>query len=234
MAGAGHAIVCCVGPRTIYQKENPAFDMKEATNQTPLEIKLDNLGKVIGRYAEWGAAIILLFLTIFWVFYVLFGSGIALVSADALQQFMGNLQIGVAILIVSVPEGLPLAVSMAMAFSIGKLQESQLLVKDTEALELAGSVMEIFTGKTSTLTKGDMSVRSIYIAGKTYDLTKEQCEIAQTESISKKITDSILINNDAKMEMDDTDYKYKPDGNPCEVGMLKYLGKTQNVQELLA
>jgi len=47
-----------------------------------------------------------------------------------------------------------------------------LLVKDTEALELAGSVMDIFTGKTSTLTKGDMIVRSIIIGGSTYDYPK--------------------------------------------------------------
>lgn len=36
------------------------------------------------------------------------------------------------------------------------------------------------------------------------------------------------------MEMDDIDYRYKPDGSPCEVGMLKFLGKTTNVQDLLA
>jgi len=109
------------------------------------------------------------------------------------------------------------------------------LVKDTEALELAGSVMEIFTGKTATLTKGDMTVRSIFINGQTYEISsKQECSIVNNEAISKLITDSILINNDAKMEMDDSDYKYKPDGNPCEVGMLKYLGKTQNVQDLLA
>mmetsp|Transcript_19201 Transcript_19201/g.13801 ORF Transcript_19201/g.13801 Transcript_19201/m.13801 type:complete len:215 (+) Transcript_19201:315-959(+) len=51
MAGAGHALVCCVGQRTIYQKENPSFDMEEATNMTPLETKLSNLEKVISRYA---------------------------------------------------------------------------------------------------------------------------------------------------------------------------------------
>mmetsp|Transcript_116892 Transcript_116892/g.162364 ORF Transcript_116892/g.162364 Transcript_116892/m.162364 type:complete len:125 (+) Transcript_116892:833-1207(+) len=124
MAGAGHAIVCAVGPKTIYQKENPVFDMEEATNKTPLETKLDHLSKVLGRYAEWSAAVIFLFLTIFWLFFVLFGEGISLVSARSVQQFLGNLQIGIAILIVSVPEGLPLAISMAMAFSIGKLQEN--------------------------------------------------------------------------------------------------------------
>lgn len=83
MSGAGHAIVCAVGPRTIWQKENPTFDMKEATNKTPLETKLDNLSKVLGRYAEWAAAVIFIFLTIFWLFNVLFGEGISLVSADA-------------------------------------------------------------------------------------------------------------------------------------------------------
>jgi P-type E1-E2 ATPase len=51
-----------------------------------------------------------------------------------------------------VPEGLPLAVSIAMAFSIDVMKRDQLLVKNLEASEAMGTVTEICTGKTATLT----------------------------------------------------------------------------------
>lgn len=72
------------------------------------------------------------------------------------------MQITIALLIVCVPEGLPLAVSMSMAFSIDKLIEDNLLIKQLDALETSGSVLDILTGKTSTLTKGKLKVESIY------------------------------------------------------------------------
>ena len=51
---------------------------------------------------------------------------------------------------------------MSMAFSIEKLIEDNLLMKNIEALEISGSVIEVLTGKTSTLTTGELTVRKIY------------------------------------------------------------------------
>lgn len=69
-------------------------------------------------------------------------------------------------MIVCVPEGLPLAVSMSMAFSIDKLIQDNLLIKNLEALEISGYVLDIMTGKTATLTTGEMRVDKIW-AGQT-------------------------------------------------------------------
>jgi len=68
----------------------------------------------------------------------------------------------VAIIIVAVPEGLPLAVSLSLAYSIDTMKKDNLLVKHLESVETMGTVTEICTGKTATLTKNDMQVHSFY------------------------------------------------------------------------
>lgn len=74
---------------------------------------------------------------------------------------------------VAVPEGLPLAISIAMAFSVDTMKKDNLLVKKLEAPENLGYIREICTGKTATLTQNDMNVNYFYIAGRTYDHTPD-------------------------------------------------------------
>lgn len=51
---------------------------------------------------------------------------------------------------------------MAMAFSVDKLINENLLIKNLEALEISGSILDIMTGKTATLTKGEMKVEKLW------------------------------------------------------------------------
>jgi P-type E1-E2 ATPase len=64
----------------------------------------------------------------------------------------------VVLLIVAIPEGLPLAVSIAMALSINKLKEDQILVKNLESVQTCAMLHNICVGKTATLTKGKLNV----------------------------------------------------------------------------
>ena len=73
----------------------------------------------------------------------------------------------VAIVIVAIPEGLPLAVSISMAFSVDTMKKDNLLVKKMVACENLGYVKEILTGKTATLTKNDMKVAEYLVGGRT-------------------------------------------------------------------
>lgn len=72
---------------------------------------------------------------IFLVCQIMFSEKAELLSNDTLQQLLRNFTTAVAIVIVSVPEGLSLAVSIAMAFSISKMKDQQLLVKKMAATE---------------------------------------------------------------------------------------------------
>jgi magnesium-transporting ATPase (P-type) len=106
-----------------------------------------------------------------------------------------------------------------MAFSIDKLISDNLLIKNIEALEVSGSVVDVLTGKTSTLTKGNLEVKLIHAGMDMHQETNPELHV----SLSNLITQAIILNTDARMEMDDKTHHYIPVGNSVEVGLLKYL-----------
>jgi P-type E1-E2 ATPase len=66
--------------------------------------------------------------------------------------------IAVVLMIVAIPEGLPLAVSIAMALSINSLKKDEILIKNLESVQTCAMLHDICVGKTGTLTKGIMNV----------------------------------------------------------------------------
>lgn len=143
-----------------------------------------------------------------------------LLSNETIKKGVRAFTNAVAIVIVCVPEGLGLAVSIAMAFSIDKMKEQNLLVKKMAAAENLAYTTIICTGKTGTLTSGNMQVKKIFING-----AYRSCEQGNFE-ISKAFLDTIAscvtLNNDAKIEMSDNAL-YTPTGNKTEVAMLNFL-----------
>lgn len=89
---------------------------------------------------------------------------------------------------------------------------------------MMGTVTEICTGKTGTLTKNDMSVSSFYSA-KLFVTVKEGCTFLTCglpKNVIEIIKECIIYNCDSRVEMSE-DAKYVPVGNGTEVGLLKYL-----------
>jgi len=68
----------------------------------------------------------------------------------------------ITIVIVAVPEGLPLAVTISLAYSVMRMKDDGILVRNLDSPEMMGRVDEIITGKTGTLTKSDMKVDQFY------------------------------------------------------------------------
>lgn len=167
MAGAGKAVVLAVGEKTLHEVENEGKQLNFGEEFTPIQIRLQKLAVVISKYAYIFAALCLTVSTIFLIFNIMFGqdsegTGISLISTDSLLDFLENMQIAVALIIVSVPEGLPLAISLALAFSIDRLMKDNLLIADLEALENSGCLTDVCTGKTCTLTEGNMTIGTLY------------------------------------------------------------------------
>lgn len=81
-----------------------------------------------------------------------------LFSNDTLLELGKIAIVAVVILIVAIPEGLPLAVSIAMALSINNLKKDEILVKNLESIQTCAMLHEICVGKTGTLTKGKLNV----------------------------------------------------------------------------
>ena len=102
----------------------------------------------------------------------MFSAEFQLLSDETLQSLLRSFTTAVAVVIVSVPEGLPLAVSMAMAFSVDTMKKDELLVKKLVACETLGNVKDICTGKTATLTVNDQNVKKFYLGERTYNFNK--------------------------------------------------------------
>ena len=114
-----------------------------------------------------------------------------------------------------------------MAFSIDKLKKDQLLVKELKACEEMGSITEICTGKTATLTENILNVQVLYTGDQHIQIVKESYPNSFTAAglnpkVVQLIKESIVYNCDAIIEMSD-DAKYVPRGNGIEVGMLMFL-----------
>jgi Ca2+-transporting ATPase len=84
-------------------------------------------------------------------------------SADAeagllTKKIAESLNIAVVLIVVSVPEGLPLTIGVSLAFSVMKMYSEKILVRKLDAPERMGGIDEICCGKTATLTKNKMRV----------------------------------------------------------------------------
>jgi magnesium-transporting ATPase (P-type) len=144
---------------------------------TPLQKKLEEIATDIGKMGTYIALLIvhvLLFRYFIEGFYLrntdLFGGESPEsdnLFVDSLQKWLGYVIVGVAIIVVAVPEGLPLAVMMSLAYSISKMLEDNNDVKRLSSCEIMGGADNICSDKTGTLTKNQMKVMRIW-AGKVY------------------------------------------------------------------
>ena len=132
--------------------------------------------------------------------------------------------LAVAIFAVSVPEGLPMAVAIAFSYSLASMKADSLMAKDLSAPETMGSVDEICTGKTATLTKEEMSVDSFHISGTSYK-NKKLNTFAMTripQQTVELIQEGIMYNSDIRIEIDNH-AMYTPIGNPTDQALVKFL-----------
>lgn len=186
----------------------------------------------IGKWSYISGFLIFTFMLLFLFCKIMFSDD-NLLSDYTLQKLLRTFTTAVAIVIVSVPEGLPLAVSLAMAFSVDYMKTDNLLVKKMEAVETLGYVKDICTGKTATLTQDDQHVRKYYIGEQTYDFGNDKID-KLNEDVKQVLEECIIYNCDARIEMSENGY-YEPVGNGTEVAMLRFLQENEIcVQDKLA
>lgn len=142
-----------------------------------------------------------------------------LISHKTLHALLNNCMVCVAILIVCVPEGMPLAVSIATAFSTDRMQEESLLIKDMTALESSGQLTDVVVSKTSTLTTGDLKVNHIYICEGIQHIN----ELQINEDLMAKLKTCVILNNSAHIEIEDETFQFVPEGNAVDVGLLHFI-----------
>ena len=217
MSGQGKAVVCCVGE---HSRRGILDEKLDTTSKTPLQKKLDNLAATFTKMGIIAAFAILCVLILWWVIKIIQGAS----AAEDIAFFCENVTIAITIIVVAVPEGLPLTVAISLAYSVMRMKTDGILVKNLNAPEVMGQVEEICTGKTGTLTKSDMKVNMIYSQSRQIRATRRNtlfnCELDRT--VIDLIIESILFNCEARIEMDEHAY-YIPVGNGTEVGLIKFL-----------
>uniref|UniRef100_A0A8C9QRF3 Calcium-transporting ATPase n=1 Tax=Scleropages formosus TaxID=113540 RepID=A0A8C9QRF3_SCLFO len=110
-----------------------------------------------------------------------------------MQYFVKFFIIGVTVLVVAVPEGLPLAVTISLAYSVKKMMKDNNLVRHLDACETMGNATAICSDKTGTLTMNRMTVVQAYI-GDTHYRTLPEADILRPETL-ELLVNSIAINS---------------------------------------
>eukprot|EP00298_Acanthocystis_sp_HF-20_P015670 c21222_g1_i2.p1 GENE.c21222_g1_i2~~c21222_g1_i2.p1 ORF type:complete len:991 (+),score=396.11 c21222_g1_i2:28-3000(+) len=151
--GEGRMLVLCVGMNTDAGKAMSI--LAEEQDETPLQTKLNNIATFIGKIGM-GVAI-LLFFSLSIRFAVCRNAATESFNASELQVALDYFILGVTIVVVAVPEGLPLAVTISLAYSMRRMMKDQNLVRKLAACETMGGATNICSDKTGTLTENRMT-----------------------------------------------------------------------------
>lgn len=168
--GSGRFVVTAVGVNS-FQGDILRSSSGQPAQQTPLQQKLDKLARRIGIVG------ILAALATFAVMVILKATakeGSELANKPWLTQILDAFILAAAIIVVAVPEGLPLAVTLSLAYASNMMMREQCLVRHLDACEVAGSVTDICTDKTGTLTENRMQVTECWLAGRRYQPLQEE------------------------------------------------------------
>jgi P-type E1-E2 ATPase len=124
---------------------------------------LETIASEIGKIGVYVAILTFIVMTIKLIVQRAVQDSSALISVATLQSVVKFIIIAITVIVVAVPEGLPLAVTISLAFSVMKMKEENNLVRKLEASETMGGATQICTDKTGTLTQNKMTVKAVYI-----------------------------------------------------------------------
>lgn len=154
--GVGRFVTTAVGVNSTFGKT--MMSLRDEGEVTPLQAKLNVLAEYIAKLG--GAAALLYFIVAFIEFIVRItrGSSKDLPPAEKGQEFLNIFIIAVSVIVVAVPEGLPLAVTLALAFATTRMLKDNNLVRLLRSCETMGNATTVCSDKTGTLTQNVMTV----------------------------------------------------------------------------
>lgn len=220
-AGKGQFLVVAVGDYSIAGKIKKSVYRKDEGNQdTPLVAKLVEMAKKIGYFGIFAAT--LGFLAMIFHTYLRRKEKEWKLLMDIFLQTIG-------ILACAIPEGLPLALVIALALTSDKMHKEQNLVKQLDACETMGSATTICTDKTGTLTTNRMTVRAAFLDGVLFDVSENVGQELGASSAVATDRKRLLADCMCICTMDESGFHYEKDviqfrGNPTECALLKLAG----------
>lgn len=228
-AGAGAGAGAAANDVEVGLEEEEAED--ELTGRSVLAAKLDKLALDIGKLGGVVAmACVLIMLVKFFVKH--FGiNGETSWDDDYYSEILKIFVTGITILVVAIPEGLPLAVTLSLAFSGRRMEKDNCMVKHLDSCETMGSATTICSDKTGTLTQNRMTVVAGHFLGAGLDKAASFTD-AHPDAFRQALCETISLN------VNPTTRVFRPDevpeegekeaGNPTEMGLLSWLIKAAN------
>lgn len=212
-SGRGIGIVVKTGNSTEIGKIASSV-AETSEEQTPIQKRLDQIGKAIGF-------VILGICVIVFVFIMFFAKDYQ--DLPLLQKTTHSFIASVALAVAAIPEGLPAVVTIALAFGTQRMLKKKALVRKLNSIETLGSTDTICTDKTGTLTKGEMTVREIWFAKNLYTISGIGFEkfgkfSLNNQSINPQDLNLIL---QAGLECNNADISSAKNlGDPTEIALL--------------
>ena len=196
--GEALIFVTKIGMDTLYGKM--AKVLTEEEDASPLKLRLTNLAKIISRIG-YIAAILIAVAYLFSKIFIINNFNLTIIRETiTLNKFFSlileALTLAVSVLVMSVPEGLPMMITLVLSTNSKKMLKDNVLVRKMVGIETAGSLNILFTDKTGTLTKGKMEVSSI-IDG---NLNEYNDLYYTPDKLKTLISDSLLYNNESELE----------------------------------
>ena len=217
-----------VGDNTYYG--TIAKDIQVVPSKSPLKERLEVLAKSISKIGYIGA-ILVSFSYLFKVIIIDNNFDYDLIismisnSKELFDHIIYALTLSVTIIVVSVPEGLPMMVALVLSSNMKRMLKHGVLVRKLVGIETSGSLNILFTDKTGTLTKGEFRVSSFVLGnGENYD--KDSLKFNE---IMKYINSSIIYNTNASFNNGEI-----IGGNITDKCLLKYIGdikKDKNITD---
>lgn len=208
----GHGVMKVeqVGDATGYGKVYEGSQLDNGV-ETPLQIQLKGLANVISKagYTIAGVTFVALTAKLF-----VAGDVSAMPWMDLFAHVLNYFMVAVTLIVVSVPEGLPMSVTLSLALSMNRMLKTNNLVRKMHACETMGATTVICTDKTGTLTQNQMRIYQTNF----YALPEQR--LGQ-DVLSQTIAEGIAANSTAFLDL--VDGKLKTMGNPTEAALLLWL-----------
>lgn len=195
--------VDAVGDKTFYG--NLASEIQDKEPISPLKLRLTKLAKTISIFGYIFAGLVALG----YLFSVVFIENnfdidkiVATISNGRVMfgHILYALTLSVTLIVVSVPEGLPMMITLVLSSNMRRMLKKNVLVRKLVGIETAGSLNILFTDKTGTLTKGKLEVIGLYLPNKVF--INNVMELSSYRNYYDLVIPSLLYNNDSVYDFD--------------------------------
>ncbi|CAL0327895.1 unnamed protein product [Lupinus luteus] len=224
--GSGTMLVTGVGINTEWGLLMASIS-EDSGEETPLQVRLNGVATFIGIVGLSVASVVLIVLLARYFSghtknpdgSVQFKAGKTKVG-DAIDGAIKIVTVAVTIVVVAVPEGLPLAVTLTLAYSMRKMMADKALVRRLSACETMGSATTICSDKTGTLTMNQMTVVEAYAGGKKIDPPHNKSELSPM--LHSLLIEGVAQNTNGSVYVPEVGNDVEVSGSPTEKAILHW------------